>query len=390
MRIIRLPILRILLIGILFLLYSCNSKVNSKDYEGIWHEIVKQNKDFVIIDCGYDNQIIEIVKDSLFDYGIMEENKSLINHKKNENKQTFYFLDKQEKTFYKFSWVNESMEIIKCELINDKQKIFEKYFIKKTGIDKVKHIKGSSIDCLTDEDVGDKINDTFVFENGNKTVLIQNTNCLSIKDNNDLILLNNCYDDVIIKIRHIKGNFIPLTFISGNNSIDIDFYDDINDWTSNSLTYYFNGAVNKNEQFKISLKNFNFNDVFENLNLKVDKENLSINKLKDKNFLNNSDVYIISDMFMSNPISNENITIYNETANYFIENEKYNEARIILLEIVKFSPEKASLYLSLGDSQWGFEDEENAKKSYEKYLDLLKINKNDINKIPKRVYERIK
>ena len=222
----------------------------------------------------------------------MEENKSLINHKKNENKHTFYFLDKQERSFYKFSWVNESMEIIKCELINDKQKIFEKYFIKKTGLDKVKHIKGSSIDCITDQDVGDKINDTFVFENGNKTVLIQNTNCLSIKDKNDLILLNNCYDDVIIKIRHIKGNFIPLTFISGNNSIDIDFYDDIDDWTSNSLTYYFSGAVNKNEQFKISLKNFNFNDIFESLNLKVDKENLSINKLKDKNFLNNSDIYI--------------------------------------------------------------------------------------------------
>ena len=43
-----------------------------------------------------------------------------------------------------------------------------------------------------------------------------------------------------------------------------------------------------------------------------------------------------------------------------------------------------------GDAQWGFDDNENAKKSYLKYISLMKSQGKDLNKIPKRVHERIK
>ena len=40
--------------------------------------------------------------------------------------------------------------------------------------------------------------------------------------------------------------------------------------------------------------------------------------------------------------------------------------------------------------KWGFDENEDAKKSYQKYLSLMKSQNKDLNKVPKRVYERIK
>ena len=86
---------------------------------------------------------------------------------------------------------------------------------------------------------------------------------------------------------------------------------------------------------------------------------------------------------------NLNIIIYNYGAYNLIEGENFNEARIILLDIVNFSPDRVVAYLNLGDAQQGFDDNENAKKSYLKYISLMKSQGKDLNKIPKRVYERI-
>ncbi|WDF61614.1 hypothetical protein PQ462_09545 [Flavobacterium sp. KACC 22758] len=101
-------------------------------------------------------------------------------------------------------------------------------------------------------------------------------------------------------------------------------------------------------------------------------------------------IYKIAGILKNNPVSDQNVTLYNDAALTLIENENFNEARIILLDVTNFSPDRVVAYLNLGDAQWGFDENEDAKKSYQKYLSLMKSQNKDLNKVPKRVYERIK
>ena len=82
--------------------------------------------------------------------------------------------------------------------------------------------------------------------------------------------------------------------------------------------------------------------------------------------------------------------MYNDAAYYLIENKNYNEARILLLDVVKFSPDRVVAYLNLGDAEWGFDEKKDAKKSYLTYIRLMKMQNKDLNKIPQRVYDRLK
>lgn len=118
-------------------------------------------------------------------------------------------------------------------------------------------------------------------------------------------------------------------------------------------------------------------------------DNYSLNNLESKETLRQIQWFDIPEIFKKSPLDMNNISIYNDAAVFLIKNEMYNEARIILLEITKKYPEKEEEWLALGDAQWGNGDEEDARESYNVYLNLMKKNSGKLAQIPKRVYERV-
>lgn len=118
-------------------------------------------------------------------------------------------------------------------------------------------------------------------------------------------------------------------------------------------------------------------------------DNHLLDNLKNEETLKQIQWFDIPEIFKKSPLDMNNISIYNDAAIFFCKNEMYNEARIILLEITKKYPEKEEEWLALGDAQWGNGDEEDARESYNIYLNLMKKYNKDLVQIPKRVYERV-
>lgn len=118
-------------------------------------------------------------------------------------------------------------------------------------------------------------------------------------------------------------------------------------------------------------------------------DDYSLNNFGSKESLRQIQWFDIPEIFKESPLDMNNISIYNDAAIFLLKNEMYNEARIILLEITKKYPEKEDQWLTLGDAQWGNGDEEDARESYNIYLNLMKKGNKDSMQIPKRVYERI-
>lgn len=80
----------------------------------------------------------------------------------------------------------------------------------------------------------------------------------------------------------------------------------------------------------------------------------------------------------------------NDVAYFLEQTGAYKESIYLLNEIIKKDPDRIVAYLNLADAQWGIEQFDNAKKSYQKYISLMKSQNKDLNKIPLRVKERIK
>ena len=114
--------------------------------------------------------------------------------------------------------------------------------------------------------------------------------------------------------------------------------------------------------------------------------NSGLNELQNPKKLLDKDVYGIADILASTPVTKTNLPVYHQAARNLMHAGMYNEARIILLELVPISPANAALFLDLGDAQWGFNDQSGAKTTYQQYLELNK----DSMAIPPRVSERLK
>ena len=371
---------------------SCNSQVNEKDYLGEWVKLSQLKSEFVIVKCDYEGETLKVSENSIFEHGIMEDSNYKINHIKNNDKEKILFTEKDGKSYFKFTWLDKERGIAKWQIADNNSKI-DKYFVIKTKIKGIKSVKGTKADCVTSDDVGDEVNDSFMLNNNN-IFSIENDNCILLKNKKEEILLKNCFDGTTIKIRHISKEFIPLTFINGQHSMDINFYKKNNEWLSKSVTYYQStpsGEIKNIQDIEVSLKRFEFNTIKEKFNNEsASTPSSSFDVIKDKNALMNFDIYAIADILKDNIVSSKNIYIYNDAAYYLIEGKNYNEARIILLEIVKFSPDRIVAYLNLADAEWGFDEKQDAKKSYQKYIALMKSQGKDLNKIPERVYERTK
>lgn len=252
---------------ILSVVLSCKSKDSPRDYIGNWLEVKQKSNEFVIIDCGYDGMSLKIDNDSIFEKGIMEDVNLKIDHIKQDESGTTLFIDKLEKSYYKFSWIDKENSISKWEIKYDESPIVINFFINKIKSNKIKTVKGSKLDCISTEDVGDIVNDSLIISD-KSVLLIEDDNCISIKNSKSDFVFERCFDNSIIKIRHVDTNGLPLTIINGKNSMDIDFIKKGNEWISNSITYY-SGPLNgekKIKQIVVSLREFDFSSVADQFN----------------------------------------------------------------------------------------------------------------------------
>lgn len=93
--------------------------------------------------------------------------------------------------------------------------------------------------------------------------------------------------------------------------MDIDFFSDGNNWVSNSVRYYKSSLNGKEKTIKISIKDFDFDfdKIAEQFDTIKNRTEISLDDITNKEKLMELDVYKISDILKSNPVSTENITI---------------------------------------------------------------------------------
>ncbi|KAF2081597.1 hypothetical protein [Flavobacterium sharifuzzamanii] len=250
---------------LLSLLLSCKSQDSKEDFKGTWIEVQKRGNEFLIIDCGYKGEDIKIVNDSIFENGIMESTKAKIDHIKEDETGISLFTDKTEKTYYKFLFVNKEKGLAKWEIKNYDLPIVIKYFVNEVSAHRIKKIKGKKADCVSNDDVGDSVYDSLNLNDEN-VLLVEDDNCISLLDKEENLIIERCFDNCNVKINHIKTAGLPLTIISGHNSIDIEFYKKGENWVSNSVTYFKSlptGEEKRTKQIEVSLKEFNFDSVIE-------------------------------------------------------------------------------------------------------------------------------
>ena len=149
------------------------------------------------------------------------------------------------------------------------------------------------------------------------------------------------------------------------------------------LKYEFKRYFNTNESTRAPSENQKNDRIFP-------ETDYTLKDLEDKNVLQDIEWFNVADILSKNPVNIENVVKYNNAAFYLIEYNKYNEARLILLEITEKYPDRVVAWLNLADAQWGFDDKDDAKHSYNKYIEQMKSQRKDLNKIPQRVYDRIK
>lgn len=249
---------------VLFTIVSCKQQEASLNYTGTWVQLKKTGSDYVITDCGYPGESMVITATSIMNKGIMEDFELTIHHTKEQDNSILLFTDKSENTYYKFTWADEQKGIAQWDVKYEGRPATVNYFVTEQGSKSIKKVKGDGTDCITNQDVGDVVNDTFTTADGSTTITTDDGNCITIKDKAGKQLYENCWEVSFVKLRHTPGNFLPLTFISGKNALDIDFYKDGEDWVSKKATWFdatTAGSKGKTAPAKIHLSTFDFDAV---------------------------------------------------------------------------------------------------------------------------------
>ena len=131
---------------------------------------------------------------------------------------------------------------------------------------------------------------------------------------------------------------------------------------------------------------------------------ISKGKLKNSILFNNKNAFELifsykpEDFFIDYPVNTFKIGTLNlldiknsnDITYYLEEAQVYEEAIFILRSIIKKEPTRTVAYLNLADSYWAIGNQELAKENYKKYVELMKSQKKDLNKIPQQVWARSK
>ncbi|MBV6880529.1 tetratricopeptide repeat protein [Epilithonimonas ginsengisoli] len=129
-------------------------------------------------------------------------------------------------------------------------------------------------------------------------------------------------------------------------------------------------------------------------NFELTKSSMSIYDSKKTLFATQDFQSTIENIFIEYPdVGQSEIKIINvESANnqaFALEKIGANEeSKTLLEEITRQFPNRIVAYLNLGDVYWKLNEKDKAKENYIQYISLIKTQKKDLSKIPKRVYDR--
>ena len=257
------------IVTILFIfiaLSSCKKEADAADYIATWTAVKKQNSTYVIVDCGTDGVTIKAAAGSLFFRDVMEDNDYKIDHTKQQGSSTVLFLDNDEESWFKFTWADKIKGIAQWDIKYDGSPLVTKYFVNNKGVKKIQHVKGGSDDCITNEELGDVVNDSLAVDSGKLLLNVDDDNCITVKNSGGGMLFGDCFEVDFVNIRHKKGNYLPLTFISGKKAIDADFYNTDDKWTATRVTYFDPAVANgkgKTATIQVNLNEVDFEAIAE-------------------------------------------------------------------------------------------------------------------------------
>jgi len=98
---------------------------------------------------------------------------------------------------------------------------------------------------------------------------------------------------------------------------------------------------------------------------------------------------IVASMFYEIPLNRKNLNRYSHIAQFLQKNRQYRASIVIFRSIVAQFPKRAVALLNYADSLWGIHDKSSAIEYYTNYIRAM-LKKDKLNKIPKRVFLRIK
>lgn len=129
-------------------------------------------------------------------------------------------------------------------------------------------------------------------------------------------------------------------------------------------------------------------------NFELTKSSMSIYDSKNTLFATQDFQSTIENLFIEYPdMGQSTIKIINvESANnqaFALEKIGANEeSRTLLEQIISQFPDRIVAYLNLGDVYWKLNEKHKAKENYTQYISLMRSEKKNLSKIPKRVYDR--
>jgi len=119
-----------------------------------------------------------------------------------------------------------------------------------------------------------------------------------------------------------------------------------------------------------------------------DSENILFAKVTYQSSL--EDLYIDYPKIENADFKINNVESANNQAFALEQLEADDSSRLLLKEIISQYPDRTVAFLNLADVDWKLNKKKEAQKNYSIYISLMKSQKKDLSKIPKRVYERIK
>lgn len=264
----------------------------------------------------------------------------------------------------------------------------------------VKPLNANAIRAKKDSQYQNRIvfkNDTLVIEKYNYTTVKTNEwqisykFTLSKKYNKALLSVytefkytsSNLYDEKIHKEREEtlcfgRENYYPYNEAS---AVELEYFS-IEETSGSSYGSYYYG------------RNYSLNQLYALATLKEGKNSLA------NNCFPLPTVSELKILIEANPVTFKNVQKYNDVAYYFQtyqgvhEDMKafLNENSVFLLrKVLNVFPDRAVAWLNLADAEWSNDYyRKDAPGYYKKYLELMQSQGKDMNKVPQRVYERIK
>ena len=235
-----------------------------KNLQGTWFEIQKIQQHFVEPACDH-TETIRITADSIYHHAMMEDVSAPIHHVKNNNGQTTFFIDAEENSHFKFSWIDETKGISRWEIKFTNDPLMVKFFVNEGHRTQIKKVKGMG--CPQENEPAnetEEIKPDFTSADGKQLLQIKDKNCIVIYDQHTKPVFEECYEVDFIEVRPTKGSTLSLTFISGKHAIEIAFFHNGEEWKSNKATYFDGTTANakgKTQPVSVTLSNFNFDQV---------------------------------------------------------------------------------------------------------------------------------